>query len=161
MDGGKHILALAPVADRPETPLGDWAGRLAVRAEVPSPAVQQHGWAAKLAAHARQAGGLRAAVASPRPAPAEAAPIGAFLEALNLLKEQLLRERGRADAAEACLAEAREALAGREAALAAADMRLAEATRRAERAEKEAQAAQQGLRRLRGRGLIARILNAD
>lgn len=161
MDGGKHVLALAPDADQRVTPLGDWVGQLAVRAESPPPATRDQGWAARLTAHLRQAGGLRAAVASPRPAPAEASPIGAFLEALTLLKEQLLRERGRADAAEASLAAAEEMLAGREAALAAAEARLAEAARRVDKAEKEAQAAQQGLRRLRGRGLIARILNAD
>ena len=162
MDGGKQLLALAPEADRLSSSLGAWAERLQLQPEAPVPAVIESGWAAKLKAHVRQAGGLRAVAAPAREAAApEANPIGAFLEALSLLKEQLLRERGRADAAEALLVEAGARLAEREAALAAAEARLAEASRRVEKAEKEAQAAQQGLRRLRKRGLIARILNAD
>jgi hypothetical protein len=166
MDGGKQLLALAPGADRLASSPGDWAGRLSIRAEAhdapPGPAVVETGWAARLKAHVRQAGGLRA-VASPfRPAAApEASPIGAFLDALALLKDQLLRERQRADAVEGSLAEAGARLAQREAALAVAEARLAEAVKRADKAEKEAQAAQQGLRRLRKRGLVARILNAD
>ncbi|WP_043361863.1 hypothetical protein [Belnapia sp. F-4-1] len=161
MDGGKQLLALAPETDRLASSLDDWAGRLQVRAEAPAPAAIETGWAAKLTAHVRQAGGLRAVAASIRPAAAEASPIGAFLEALTLLKDQLLRERQRADAAEAALTEAGARLAEREAALTAAEARLAEAAKRVEKAEKEAQSAQQGLRRLRKRGLIARILNAD
>ncbi|MBL6079920.1 hypothetical protein JMJ56_18020 [Belnapia sp. T18] len=162
MDGGKQLLALVPETNRLVSSPGGWVGRLQLRAEAPAPAAIETGWAAKLTAHVRQAGGLRAVAAPIRPAAApEASPIGAFLEALTLLKEQLLRERQRADAAEASLTEAGTRLAEREAALAAAEARLAEAVKRVEKAEKEAQAAQQGLRRLRKRGLIARILNAD
>jgi hypothetical protein len=162
MDGGKQLLALTPEADRLASPLVDWAGRLSMRPEAPTPAVIETGWAAKLKAHVQRAGGLHAVTVPPRPATApETSPIGAFLEALALLKEQLLRERRRADAAEASMAEAGALLAQREASLAAAEAGLAEAVKRVEKAEKDAQSAQQGLRRLRKRGLIARILNSD
>ncbi|SDB68835.1 hypothetical protein [Belnapia rosea] len=183
MDGGYQALELARGTDRLATPAGGpsgWAGRLTAWAGQAEPtgteaaglstAAGEPGWAAKLKAHVRQAGGLRSATLLFRPS--EPNPVSAFLESLTLLREQLLRERQRADAAEAfgpaqvavaeaALREAQARLTQREGELAALEDRLAEAVKRAERAEKEAQSAQQGLRRLRSRGLFARILNIE
>lgn len=209
MDGGVQLLGLAPDAIRPAGPAraagstmeqlrqepaapAGWASLLTARVkqvaglEAPRPAAPgaEPGWASRLKAHALRSGWER--VEQARAATPAADPIALFAGALSLLREQLERERHRADAAEQggqariAAAEARVAvaerqlrevqavLARREGELGMAQGRittieghLAGATRRAEQAEGEAKAARAELRRLRMRGLWARIFNLD
>lgn len=190
MDGGVQLRGLAPDATRPAGASDGTMEQLRQgRAQAPPPA----GWASLLTARVKQAAGLgahppsagRDTVGPAHAAPA-ADPLAVLAGALSLLREQLERERHRADAAEQgglariAAAEARVAvaerqlrevqavLARREAALGTAQGRittieghLAGATRRAEQAEGEAKAAKAELRRLRMRGLWARILDLD
>lgn len=211
MDGGVQLLGLAPEATPPARAAGSTMGQLSqgrVQPQPPSPAgwaslltarVKQMaglepprpaapgaeaGWAGRLQAHALRSGWDR--VEQARAATPAADPIALFAGALSLLREQLERERQRADAAEQggqariAAAEARVAaaerqlrevqavLSRREGELGTAQGRittieghLAAALRRAEQAEGEAKAAKSELRRLRFRGLWARIFNLD
>lgn len=209
MDGGVQLLGLAPDATRPAGPAraagstmaqlrqgrvqaappAGWASlltarvRQAAKLEAPRPGPED-GWASRLKAHALRTGWDR--VEQARAATPAADPIAVFAGALALLRQQLERERHRADAAEQggqariAAAEARVAvaerqlrevqavLARREAELGTAQGRitnveghLAGAMRRAEQAEGEAKAARSELRRLRMRGLWARVFNLD
>lgn len=174
----------------PASPTG-WASLLTARVKQvagldgsrPVAPGAEEGWASRLKAHALRSGWDR--VEQARAVMPAADPIAIFATALNLLREQLERERHRADAAEhggqarIAAAEARAAqaerqlqevqavLSRRDGELGAAQGRitsieghLAGAMRCAEKAEGEAKEAKSELRRLRSRGLWARIFNA-
>ena len=181
---------MGQLRQEPAAPAG-WAGLLTARvrqaagleAPRPAPAGAEPGWASRLKAHARSGWDKVEQARASTPA---ADPVALLADALQRRRQHLERERHRADAAEQggeariAAAEARVAVAGRqlrevqavlarrEAELGTAQGRiatieghLAGVTRRAVQAEGEAKAARAELRRLRMRGLWARILDLD
>lgn len=190
MDGGVQLLGLKRNDFMP-------TGSDRTDASTPAEGAREPKWASLLSARIRRATGLGKptdppppeTVAETRPggdaAPA-AALIIAFTEALTVLRDQLDRERQRADAAgqagqerldaaearvlaaERDLRQLRDILNRREAELAeaharaaAAQVGAANAVLRAELAERDLSAAKQENWQLRARGLLARILNRD
>lgn len=190
MDGGVQLLGLKQDGFMP-------AGSNQADAPTATSGTREPTWASLLSARIRRATGLGKPAEPPPPetvvearlggdaAPA-AALIIAFTEALTVLRDQLDRERQRADAAgqagqqrlnaaearvlaaERDLHQLRDILTRREAELAeahakaaAAQVGAANAVLRAELAERDLDAAKQENWQLRARGLLARILNRD
>jgi hypothetical protein len=190
VDGGVQLLGLKRNDFMP-------TGSDRTDASTPAEGAREPKWASLLGARIRQAAGLGKPGEAPLlEAPLEiwpgdaaapaAALIIAFTEALTVLRDQLDRERRRADAAghagqerlhaaearvlaaEQDLRQLRDILNRREAELAeaharaaAAQVGAANAVLRAELAERDLSAAKQENWQLRARGLLARILNRD
>ncbi len=190
MDGGVQLLGLKRNDFMP-------TGSDRTDASTQAEGAREPKWASLLGARIRQTTGLGKPAAPPPPETAaevrpggDAAPAAAlviaFTEALTVLRDQLDRERQRADAAgqagqerldaaearvlaaERDLRQLRDILNRREAELAeahakaaAAQVGAANAVLRAELAERDLSAAKQENWQLRARGLLARILNRD